>query len=205
MLNPLEKRIIDLSYKHNKSHLSSCLTTVNVLDHIYSIKKKDDLVVLGNSHAALALWVVLEKYGFCNAEEMLEKYGTHAFRDIEHGVYVSGGSLGQPETIAVGMAMADRKKDIYLVTSDGACAEGSVWEALRTAAEQRLDNLRVTVIVNGQSAYGKIDTDYLEGRLKSFFPVMTIKADMYKYPSWLQNVDGHYVVMNDEQYKEIIK
>ena len=203
-MNDLKKRVLELSYKHKLSHLSSTLTTVNVLREIYKIKRPEDIIVLGNSHAALALWVVLEDRGKCDADEMVEKYGTHAERDLENGVYVSGGSLGQPETIAIGMAMADPNKIVYLVTSDGACAEGSVWEALRVAAEQRLENLRVTVIMNGQSAYGKIDKLYLEARLKSFYPVLTVNADVYDFPEWLQGVDGHYVTMTEDQYKEVL-
>lgn len=201
----LQKRCLDLSYKHRLSHLSSVLTTVDIIDEIYNVKKPDDAFVLGNSHAALALWVALEKRGICNAEEMVEKYGTHAHRDMEHGVWVSGGSLGQPETVAVGLALADRTKDVYLVTSDGACAEGSVWESLRIAAEQRLENLRVTVISNGTSAYGNVDQEYLEHRLKTTYPLVFARVNLFEFPEWLQGVGGHYVVMNETQYREVSK
>lgn len=201
----LQRRCLDISYKHRLSHISSVLTTVDIIDEIYNVKKPDDAFVLGNSHAALALWVALEKRGQCDAEEMVEKYGTHAHRDMEHGVWVSGGSLGQPETVAVGMALADRTKDVYLVTSDGACAEGSVWESLRIAAEQRLENLRVTVISNGTSAYGPVDQEYLEHRLKTTYPLIFARVNLFDFPDWLQGVPGHYVVMNEMQYREVLK
>lgn len=205
MSTELQKRCLEISYKHKLSHLSSVLTSVDLIDEIYNEKKQDEPFVLGNSHAALALWVVLEKRGLCNAEEMVEKYGTHATRDMEHGVWVSGGSLGQPETVAVGMAMADRTKNVYLMTSDGACAEGSVWEALRIAAEQRLENLRVVVVANGYSALDKVDLDYLEHRLKTFYPLIFARVNLFDFPDWLQEPDGHYVVMNELQYREVIK
>jgi transketolase N-terminal domain/subunit len=204
-MTPLAKRVIDLSYKHKLSHLSSVLTTLPVIENIYNVKKDDEIFVLGNSHAALALWVVLEKHGLCDAEEMVKKHGTHAFRDIEHGVYVSGGSLGQPETVAIGMAIANKNRNVYLVTSDGACAEGSIWESLRIAAEQKLENLRIAVIMNGQSAIGEIDTEYLEHRLKTFYPLVTIKTNMFAYPSFLQVIAGHYITLNKEQYDELSK
>lgn len=200
-MNKLEKRVLELSYKHKLSHIGSCLNAVNQIDTIYSIKEKDDIFVLGNAHAALALYVVLEKYGLGKAEAFIEKCGTHQER--MGSIFVSGGSLGQAETVAVGMALADRSKNVYLMTSDGACAEGSIWEALRIATEQRLENLRVVVIANGYSAYSKIDLDYLEQRLKSFYPILFLKTNLYDFPDWLQGLNSHYVVMNDEQYKEV--
>ena len=203
MLNKLERRAVEISYKQGRSHLSSVLTTLPTIDKIYDIKRKEEPFVLGNSHAALALWVVLEKHGFCNAEEMAEKYGTHAERDMKHGVWVTGGSLGQAETVAVGLALADRKTNVYLVTSDGACAEGSIWESLRIAAEQRLDNLRITVIANGLSALGTVDVEYLKHRLQSFFPTMVVEPDLFDLPEFVQGVDGHYVVLNEQMFKEL--
>jgi pyruvate dehydrogenase complex dehydrogenase (E1) component len=100
------------------------------------------------------------------------------------------------------MALADRTKNVYLVTSDGACAEGSIWEALRVAAEQKLENLRIVVICNGTSATDKIDLIYLEARLKSFYPLITSKPNLYDFPDWVQGVNGHYVIMDEKMYKE---
>lgn len=202
-MDALKKRILELSYKHKLSHIGSCLTAVDTIKNIYDLKEENEPFVLGNSHAALALYVVLESKGLGDAEEMIKRMGTHAERD--KNVYVSGGSLGQAETIAVGMALADKSRNVYLLTSDGACAEGSVWEALKIAAEQRLENLRVAVIANGYSAYGKVDLDYLEARLKTFYPVMMVRTNLFDFPDWLQGLDGHYVVMNEDQYKEVIK
>lgn len=203
MLNELERKIVDISYEQKLSHLSSCLNTVGILDHIYTIKDRDDIVVLGNSHAALALFVVLEKHEGKNAKELQKRHGTHANRNLEDGIYVSGGSLGQAETVAVGLAMANRDRNVYLVTSDGACAEGSVWEALRVAADYRLENLRVTVIANGYSGYDKTDVEALDTRLNAFYPTLVVRTNVFKFPEWLQGVAGHYVVMNEEMYKEI--
>src|SRR3954467_5622239 len=120
-MNDLEKRVIELSYRHKLTHISSCLNCVNLIDWIYSQKKPEDVFIQGNGHGALAHYVVLEKYGLCDAEAMIKKHGVHASRDVEHGVMVSNGSLGQAETIAVGLALADRNRKVWLVTSDGAC------------------------------------------------------------------------------------
>lgn len=202
-MKELELRAMDIAFRQKRSHLSSVLTTLPTIEKIYEIKKPEEPFVLGNSHAALALWVVLEKHGLCNAEEMAKKYGTHAERDMEHGVWVTGGSLGQAETVAVGLALGNRQENVYLVTSDGACAEGSIWESLRIAAENRLENLRITVIANGYSALGRVETDYLEQRLNAFYPTLVVKPNLFDLPDWIQGIDGHYAVMNQEMFDEL--
>ena len=202
-MNSLEKRIIDLSYKHKLSHIGSCLSTVNFLKHTYETKEKDATVVLANAHAGVALYVVLEELGLCDAEEMIKKHGIHSTRDTEHGIEVSGGSLGQAETLAVGLALGDRTKPVYLITSDGACAEGSIWEALRIAGELKLENLRVAVIANGYGAYRDINVEDLDIRLNLFFPTLVVKTNLFQYPEWLQGLKGHYSVMTEEMYKEL--
>jgi len=200
-MTPLQKKVIELSFKHKLSHIGSCLNAVDQIDTIYSIKEKDDVFVLGNAHAALALYVVLEKYGLGKAEDYIKECGVHQERG--KNIVVSGGSLGQAETVAVGIALANREKNVYLMTSDGACAEGSVWEALRIAAENKLENLRVIVIANGYSAYSKLDLDYLEQRLQSFYPVLFLKTNLYDFPDWLQGLEGHYHTITDSEYKEV--
>lgn len=205
MLNKLEKRIIDISFKKGLSHLSSCLTAVKLIDHIYLIKKDDEAFVLDNGHAGLALYVVLEKFWFKDAEALFDKHGVHPNRDKDDRIDCSTGSLGQGLPIAVGMALADRKKNVYVLTSDGAMAEGSNWEALRIAGEQRLENMRITVNANGVSAYQRVDSDLLDLRMQYFYPSLVAKTNVFNHPSWLQGVDGHYVTMDEEKYKEIAR
>jgi transketolase N-terminal domain/subunit len=200
-MDSLKKQIISISYKKGLSHIGSCLSSVGMIDEIYKVMKPGDHFVLGNSHAALALYCVLEKNGKGKAIDMVEKHGTHAFRD--ENIEVSGGSLGQAETVAVGLAMADRIHDTYLVTSDGACAEGAVWEALRIARDNRLENLRITVIANGYGGLSKIDTTDLDTRLNAFYPVLVARTNLFEFPDWIQGLDGHYVKLDKEKYDEM--
>ena len=201
----LEKRIIDITYKHKLTHLNGCLTAVQLIDNIYKIKKEKDLFVLSSGHVALALFVVLEKkYGF-DAEKLQEQHGTHPKRDLKHKIYCSSGSLGQAITVAVGMALANRKRDVYVLTSDGELAEGSCWEALRVAGEQRLENMKILVNANGSSGYEKTDVDILDIRLQYFYPTMVSRTHVFKYPEWLQGFAGHYVILDEAKYKELTK
>jgi transketolase len=204
MKTELEKRCLELSFKHNLSHLSSVLTSVNLIDKIYSVKKDDEPFILSNGHAALALYVVLEKYKGINPEDYIKKYGTHPNRCIKDGLYCSTGSLGQGITVAVGMAMANRSRNVYVLTSDGEMTEGSCWEALRIATELKLENLRITVNANGYSAYKKVDTDWLDLRMQYFYPSLVVRTNLFDYPDWLQGYDAHYVKMDEKMYREAL-
>lgn len=202
-LSKLEKRVIDISYKKGLSHLSSCLTAVILLDNIFKVKKVQDIFVLSSGHAGLALYCVLEKYHQKDAEVLFDKHGVHPNRDLGDGIYSSSGSLGCGITLAVGMALADRTRDVYVLMSDGELAEGSCWEALRIAGELRLENLKIMINANGTGAYGKINTDLLDTRLQFFYPTMVARTQMFKFPPYLQGVEGHYKVLNEAEYKEI--
>lgn len=205
LLNKMEHRILDISYRKKLSHLSSCLTSLRLIDNIYKIKKEKDIFVLSNGHAALALYVVLEKVYFLDAEKLFDKHGVHPNRDLGDKIYASSGSLGSAITLAVGMALADRSRLVYVLMSDGECAEGSVWEALRIAGELRLENLRITVNANGTGAYGKVDRELLDARLQYFFPTLVLETNLFDQPDWVQGFDGHYVVMDEAKYKEIME
>jgi transketolase N-terminal domain/subunit len=202
-MNILERRVIDISFRHKLSHIGSCLTAVNIIDKIFEVKKKDEPFILSNGHAGLALYVVLEKWFNQDAEELFLKHGVHPNRDVEKGIMVSAGSLGSAITLAVGMAIADKSRNVYVLTSDGEAAEGSFWEALRIAGEQRLENLRLAVNCNGYGAYGKVDVDLREERLKLFYPALIVKTNTFGLPPFLQGLNAHYHVLTDEEYKEI--
>lgn len=162
----LRKRIIDISYENNLSHIGSCLTAVDLISAVYQVKRHEDKFVLSSGHAALALYVVLERQGVINKINM-QQLGVHPDRNPTLGIEVSTGSLGQGLPIAVGMSLADRNKDIWCLISDGEAAEGSIWESLRIASEQRLSNLKIIVNVNGYGAYDRINSTNLLGRFSS--------------------------------------
>jgi len=195
-MNELEKRIIDISYRHQLTHVSSCLNTVNLLAWIYDQRKDDEPVILGNGHAGLSLYVVLESKGYGDAEEMVEKYGVHPSRDMSRGIWCSSGSLGQAETVAVGMALSDKNRKVWLVTSDGACMEGAAMEAFRVA--RKCLNLGIYIISNGLGAYGRINQDDLPqcGQIHS--------VDQRHYPEWLRGLQGHYLKLTKKQYEELM-
>lgn len=203
-MNELYKRILEISHKYKLSHISSCLTTIDILEKIYTVKRHDEPFILSNGHAAIALYVMIEKYYFKNAEQLFLKHGVHPNRDLKDKIYASSGSLGHGMGIAVGMALADKTRNVYVLLSDGECTEGSVWEALRIVGELRVENLRVTVNANGMGAYSRIDTEQLDTRLQMFYPTLVVKTNLMQFPPYLNGLEGHYHILTDEEYKECI-
>lgn len=185
----LKRRIIEISYPRKLSHLGSCLGMVDILEKIYSTKKPEDICILSAGHAGLALYVVLEKYGFGNAEELFDKHGVHPNRDVGHGIYCSAGSLGHGVGIALGMAVANPDKQVYCFSTDGEMAEGSIDEAMRYREEQEITNFKLYVNFNGFSAYKPVGPHPRKGRELRF----------------LNGLDAHYHVMTEEEYKEAMR
>ena len=198
-MSGIERRVLELSYKHGLAHIGSCLTAAEPINAIYTTKKPDEPFILSPGHNGLALYCVLEAWGWGDAEDLVKKYGTHPDRDMERGIWASTGSLGHGIGIAVGMAIADPDKNVYCLLSDGECAEGSVWEALRIAGDLRLENLRIVVICNGYGAYGKIEVETLEKRLQLFYPTLVAKVNTFNYPQWLQGQKAHYVKIDTKK------
>ena len=100
--------------------------------------------------------------------------------------------------------LANKDINVYCLISDGECAEGSVWEALRFIKERKLTNLHIYVNANGWAAYDKVDLDYLEKRLKSFLPrINFIKTSVEWYG--LSGQSAHYANFSPEQYEKALK
>jgi len=201
-MNKLKTQILEIAYKHKLSHLGSYFSSVDIIDKIYKTKNKEDVFILSSGHAAVALYVVLEKYEGVNAEELFIKHGGHPHRDEENGIYCSTGSLGMGITVAVGRAMANKNRKVYVLISDGECAEGSIWESLRYIQEANLSNIEVYVNINGYAAYDKIDSKYLTDRLKSFLPNINIEYTTVNQLPCLKGLNAHYHIMSEQDYKQ---
>ncbi len=123
-----------------------------------------DRFLLSIGHYAIALYAALMEAGVLPEEE-IATYGTDDSRlpmsgmaSYTPGMEMSGGSLGQGLGIAVGMALAMKRKEntacVYNLMSDGELGEGSTWEAAMSATQWRLDNLICIVDFNNQQADG---------------------------------------------------
>jgi transketolase len=231
-LGPLQKqlrrRLVEVLYREKLSHLGSCLSALDIMIAVYSIKRPNDRSVLSNGHAGLALYVILEKEGLLDLKS-LEGLNIHPDRSVERGIYVSTGSLGQGLPIALGMALADPHRDVYCMISDGECAVGSIWESLRISVDQKVKNLKIIVNVNGWAAYMPVVPQRLKAQFEGFGvkaievnghslsdldkaihecqggdSIIFARTDVEQFP-FLKGLDAHYYVMSNEDYNAALE
>lgn len=141
-----------------------------VYAHVMTFKPEEpdwegrDRFLLSHGHYAIAAYAALIEAGTIPYEE-LDTYGFDDSRlpmsgmaMYTPGMEISGGSLGQGLSIAVGMALALKHKNnpalVINSMSDGELDEGSVWEAAMSAAHHGLSNIINIVDINKQQADG---------------------------------------------------
>lgn len=123
-----------------------------------------DRFLLSIGHYAIALYAALIEAKIIPEDE-LETYGTDESRlpmsgmaSYTPGMEITGGSLGHGLGIAVGVALALKRKKsdafVYNLFSDGELDEGSTWEAALSAGSYKLNNLIGIVDVNQMQADG---------------------------------------------------
>lgn len=160
-------------------HIAPALSMADIITELYfgGIMRYDaqnphwegrDAFILSKGHACLALYAVLAEAGFFPREELRtflhkgSKLGGHPNMHYVPGVEASTGALGHGLLFAVGIAMADkmdgRANHTYVVTGDGECQEGSVWEGIMSAVCHKLDNLTVIIDHNKFQAMDRVET-----------------------------------------------
>lgn len=141
-----------------------------------------DRFYLSVGHYAIALYAALIEAGVLPESER-ETYGCDGSRlpmsgmsVCTPGMEITGGSLGHGLGIAVGAALALKRKRsdafVYNLLSDGELDEGSTWEAALSAAHHGLDNLIAVVDFNNQQADGAstriLSSEPLEDKWRAF-------------------------------------
>jgi len=221
-------KIIEMIYRANESHLGSALSMVDIVEAVYQIKEERDKFVLSAGHTAAALYAVLDTHGFLKKPD-LKKLENHPVRNAQNHIDVSTGSLGQGLPIAVGMALANRKKKVFCCISDGECDEGNTLEALRIGTENKLTNLVLILNFNGFSAYKKTDESKIKAiisalgwkiidvdghnladlkkalSLKTTFPRLIFARTKVDQLKFLHGIDAHYYKMTEVDYREALK
>jgi len=162
----LRKRIVEVSFNNRLSHIGSCLNSIDLIDGVYSLRSTEADFVLSSGHAAVAWLVVLESLGLI--APIKEINCIHPDTKLHQHALVSTGSLGQGLPISIGFALANPRRTIYCLVSDGECSEGSIWESLRIIVDNSIRNLVVMVSANGYGAYDPIAYTTLKMRLKGY-------------------------------------
>jgi len=174
---------------HPTSALSATeLLTVLFFDGFFRANLKNpnfennDRFILSKGHAVPVLYALYATAGVLTESELktlrkfnspLEGHPTPRFPYSE----VASGSLGQGLSIGVGMAINAKYLDklpyrTYVLLGDSEMAEGSVWEAIASAAYYKLDNLVGIIDVNrlgqrGETMLGHKVNEYAK-RISAF-------------------------------------
>jgi transketolase len=118
----------------------------------------NDHLILSKGHASPLLYAMFKAAGAVSDDELmtLRKLGSrlegHPTPDLPW-VDVATGSLGQGLPIGVGIALAGKRLEhlpyrVWVILGDSEMAEGSVWEAMGRASDEKLGNLIAIVDVN---------------------------------------------------------
>ena len=169
----IRKSILSISHHSGHGHIPSCFSVVECLCAVYGTMRHfphepknnaRDIFILSKGHAALAHYCVLAHHGYFDIERVnsfgayCADFGCHADRFKVPGIEASTGSLGHGIGLAAGMALAFKiqaspRKAITLV-GDGEANEGSVWEAIMVAVNEKLSNLTIIYDNNVSQARG---------------------------------------------------
>ena len=123
-----------------------------------------DKFILSKGHGVLGLYAALAEFGVMD-ESLLDTFMqdgsdliAHPVMKPEIGLEASSGSLGQGISMAVGLALAAKKKGYtyrtYVLCGNGEANEGSVWEACMSAVNFRLDNFTLFLDNNRMQSDG---------------------------------------------------
>jgi len=173
---------------HPTSSMSAAdLTAVLLAGHLrYDFKNPEnpnnDHLILSKGHAAPLLYAIYKAAGAITDDELLtlrklgsrlEGHPTPALPWVD----VATGSLGQGLPIGVGIALAGKKLEhlpyrVWVILGDSEMAEGSVWEAMARASDEKLGNLIAIVDVNRLGQRGPTalqwHTEIYEARARAF-------------------------------------
>jgi transketolase len=151
----------------------------------------EDIFFLSNGHISPVFYSTLARSGYFEVAELAtfrklnsRLQGHPATHEGLPGVRVASGSLGQGMSVAIGVALAKKldgdDKTVFVLTGDGELQEGQVWEAAMFAPHNKLDNMIVTVDLNGRQIDGDtkdvLSLGDVEGKWRTFgWDVMTIE------------------------------
>lgn len=166
----LRRRCIQMCRGRGRGYAGQGLALADLMAVLYfdQMRRNDDgtfhdRLVLSTGHSAIAVFSALGELGIYSEEE-LGTYGQDGSRIEESplsgtpGFPITGGSLGQGLSQAVGFCLADRiagsDARTFCIVSDGELQEGQIWEAAMSASHYRLGNLVVLIDNNRMQADG---------------------------------------------------
>jgi len=140
----------------------------------------EDLFFLSNGHISPVFYSVLARSGYFPVDELntfrllnTRLQGHPTTHEGLPGIRIASGSLGQGISVSIGAALSKKLNNdshlIYTLCGDGELQEGQNWEAILYAAAHKVDNLIVTIDLNGQQIDGSTDDVLSLGSVKNKF------------------------------------
>lgn len=188
----IRRDVLEMVHIAHASHIGSAFSIADILAVLYAdfvdvekLKNNDKnrtRIILSKGHAGAAIYAALAEIGLMPKKD-LQTYGMNGSKlscHVSHnnvtGVEISTGSLGQGVGMAAGIALAGKKSGrsykTFVIAGDGECNEGSVWEMILFARQQKLNRLTMIVDFNGLQALGRtvdiLDMSSFEKKFESF-------------------------------------
>ena len=218
----IRDKVIRSAKEHQSSHVGSCLSCIELMVYLYYYKMKEgDIFILSKGHAGLTQYCILNDKGLITDAELEDypnKLGIHPEINKEKGIWASTGSLGHGLAIGLGYALVDRKRNVYVLMSDGELDEGSSYEALGLRGQLGLENLVPIVDRNGFKGYDEVkrkanlpdghNFEDIDDRfsLKTQYPLLEFRTIKGKGLERFENkLGGHYWSINDYDYEQYKK
>ena len=188
----LRKDTIDIILAGGGGHIGGDMSVMEILVDLYfkqmnaSPEQAEDpdrdYFIMSKGHSMEAYYAVLCERGFLDLNDVKERFSKFSSPYIGHphnvlpGIEMNSGSLGHGLPVAVGLALAAKKKGkenrVYVVTGDGELAEGSNWEGFMSGAMFGLDNLCCVIDRNYLQISGRTEEvmalDDLKARVTAF-------------------------------------
>ncbi len=156
----VRRTVFEMVVNAKKGHLGGSLSCVDILVALfYGVMSPQDMFILSKGNAAATLYAILADKGYFPKEELMT-YNIPGSRLEGHphigipGVFCNSGSLGNGLGIACGVAMARPESRVYILVGDGESEEGSSYESLHFASQNRLP-LTVLFDANSFEATGR--------------------------------------------------
>lgn len=182
----IKSDILNASFESGACHIGSALSCVDILvPLLYGTLSEKDVFLFSKASGVSAYYAILCDKGHFSKEKLAEYLKNYPLPSTDvPGVIHSVGSLGHGLPVAVGMAFADRTRNVYCLMSDGEVQEGTTYESALFARQHKLTNLFVIVddneiqglnytsgILDLQTAY-----DFLRNTLPNVDIVRTVKG-----------------------------
>ncbi len=167
----MRRDCIEMGYAAGEqgAHFGPALGSVDLLAALYfGVMNHDpknpemierDRFVMSKGHACLSYYAALIESGYISKDQISTFKGNnsilcgHPSRNVQHGIEISSGSLGNGFSIACGMAKAAKLQGkehyVFCLVGDGESNEGIVHEAAIAAVKFKLDNMIAIIDRNG--------------------------------------------------------